>query len=203
MAAHVGSHFTITPSLSSLLLVVTVFASTGYCNNLTCYWCNSTEEDSLCYTNVTEVDVKQCQGNEDHCSVSRVDIVGKMSYISRDCNASCKAKCGTWGDDQDEDRCSSCCNTSLCNIDSAATSLFAKSVWAGPLGSTSFWSKTLWSSPMWSSSPWPSSRWSSSLWSSSTWWRSNRDTAGYLTPTVLFNCLWTFSLWTVFYVRIT
>ncbi|KAK7475397.1 hypothetical protein BaRGS_00033347 [Batillaria attramentaria] len=182
------------------------------CYNLTCYWCSTTDPHDPCYTNVTLVSTKRCEEHEDRCSVYREDRQGRFHYISRNCNASCKAECGTWGDDVDEDRCSSCCNSSLCNVDSSASSLWATSLWSacvldsvllsdffrfGYLWPSSFmrqWTNSLipwqWANSMRFNSclsgfPELNSPWKSSIWTKSLLAKASRT-----------NSTWTNSAWT-------
>lgn len=53
-----------------------------------------------------------------------MDTNGVFTFIARGCNVTCQTQCSTWGDEDYEDYCTSCCQTSLCNVDSAASHHF-------------------------------------------------------------------------------
>ncbi|XP_076447584.1 uncharacterized protein LOC143284600 [Babylonia areolata] len=108
------------------VVVITGFVSMGVTAlNLTCYSCNTTNENDVCYSNVSAAPTEVCDptASSMSCSVYREDVAGRFTFIQRACNTSCVQVCGAWGEEVDIDKCSSCCSSHLCNVDDAAATL--------------------------------------------------------------------------------
>ncbi|KAK6187569.1 hypothetical protein SNE40_005567 [Patella caerulea] len=92
----------------------------GAPGNLTCYTCSSSDPNGECVMNATLSTVTACAPAEIYCRVYRQDSQGRFVSLERGCAAYCRAGCGVWGDDVDDDKCFSCCQGELCNTDNSA-----------------------------------------------------------------------------------
>ncbi|XP_070186223.1 uncharacterized protein [Littorina saxatilis] len=88
---------------------------------LKCYDCYEFFKDvwvsTRCQGNASSVPVATCLTDDHFCRVEHVTVKGVTVSITRECAGDCYYGCRHRGFGVTELRCSSCCNTSLCNTD--------------------------------------------------------------------------------------
>ncbi|KAL5018818.1 hypothetical protein ScPMuIL_004540 [Solemya velum] len=107
-------------------ITLSILLGVAFGNNLTCYTCSTTSESNVCATNVSLAEYELCKPDDNFCTVFRIDTMGLFTSIYRGCEKGCFARCGVWGDEEDEYRCTSCCQSDLCNTDNGSWTIYSQ-----------------------------------------------------------------------------